>query len=202
MTAFRVGLTGGIASGKSTVARLFEELGIAVYDTDLISRQLMQPGKAGFEQAVSHFGSGILDAQHGINRSELRRIVFENPEERTWLEGVLHPLIREESQRLISAPQTGPYAILVVPLMFETKFDQLVQHIVVIDCPIEVQRHRLLLRDNCSPDLAEKMIGAQMSNAERLIRANSVIDNSTDKDLRPEVLRLHTVLKRLALMTN
>jgi len=162
----------------------------------------MQPGQAGFEQAVFHFGSGILDAQHGIDRTALRKIVFENREARTWLEGMLHPLIREESQRLISVAQPGPYTLLVVPLMFETKFDQLVQHVVVIDCPIEVQRRRLLLRDNCTPDLAEKMIGAQMSNAERLEHADSVIDNSSDKDLRPDVLKLHAALNRLALMTN
>ncbi len=194
---FRVGLTGGIASGKTTISRLFEELGITVIDTDTISHELMKPGQPAYQQSIEHFGQVIVNDDSTINRRLLREKVFNQPDEKKWLEEMIHPLIWEEAEKAISSAKSE-YVILVVPLMFETGFQHMLDHVIAIDCPASVQKSRLMQRDNIDPDLAGKMIATQMSNKERISRADSVIHNTDDEDRSAEIQHLYRHLKRMA----
>lgn len=194
---FRVGLTGGIASGKSTISQLFEELGITVIDTDFISHELMKPGQKAYQKTVQHFGSEILDSDLNLKRGLLRKKVFDQPDQKEWLENMIHPLIQERSELEIQAAQSE-YALLVVPLMFESGFDQLVDYIVAIDCPASVQKKRLMERDGIDETLAEKMISAQFSNDHRISLSNQLLQNKDDGDRVKDVKHLHEKLKQLA----
>ena len=194
----RVGLTGGIASGKSLISSLFSELDVKVIDTDIISHQLMQTGEPAYLAAVQHFGPEILNPDKTINRAKLRQIVFDQPEEKQWLEKMIHPLIRKTALDAMREAQDDAYAIMVVPLMFESGFDQLLDHIVVIDCPPHIQKHRLMQRDGIDAGLADKMIAAQMSNAERLSKADSIIANKNEHDRSQDVSILDRKLREIA----
>ena len=176
----RIGLTGGIASGKSTLANALQQLGIPVIDADLVSRELMRPGESGYRASVDHFGPEILDEQGRIDRVALRRRVFEDPQERLWLEQMLHPMIRQRIEQTITEleqRQAGDLVLVVVPLLFESGFDDLVDVSVAIDCPRELQIQRLRERDNLDTELARRMIEAQLSNDQRLARADLSIRN-------------------------
>ena len=189
---FAVGLTGGIASGKTRISNLFAELGVPVIDTDVISRKLLEPGQLAYQQVCTHFGSDILDADDRIDRARLRKIVFTDPDEKSWLETMLHPLIYQRSHEAVLEHSRTDYVLVVIPLLFETNFQSLVDRILVVDCPPEVQIERLVKRDNIDEDLARKMISQQLGNAERLTRAHDVIDNrSNDSDLQTQVESLH-----------
>ena len=176
----RIGLTGGIASGKSTLANALQQYGIPVIDADLVSRELMQPGESGYRASIDHFGPEILDEQGRIDRPALRRRVFEDPQERLWLEQMLHPMIRQRIEQTIAEleqRQAGDLVLVVVPLLFESGFDDLVDVSVAIDCPRELQMQRLRERDGLDTELARRMIEAQMSNDQRLARADLSIRN-------------------------
>ena len=189
---FAVGLTGGIASGKTRISNLFAELGVPVIDTDVISRKLLEPGELAYRQVCDHFGSDILDADDRIDRARLREIVFTDPDEKSWLETMLHPLIYQRSHEAVLEHSRKNYVLVVIPLLFETNFQSLVDRILVVDCPPEVQIERLVKRDNIDEDLAGKMISQQLGNAARLARAHDVIDNrSNDSDLPSQVKSLH-----------
>jgi dephospho-CoA kinase len=189
---FSVGLTGGIASGKTTISNLFARLGVPVIDTDIISRQLLEPGELAFEQVCSHFGAEIQDADGAIDRSRLRKIVFNNPDEKSWLETMLHPLIYQRSHDAITAHAAADWVLVVVPLLFETNFQSLVDRILVVDCPAEQQIERLVKRDRIDESLAHKMLSQQLGNTERIARAHDIIDNrSEDADLESQVERLN-----------
>ncbi|MDH3635293.1 MAG: dephospho-CoA kinase [Gammaproteobacteria bacterium] len=189
---FAVGLTGGIASGKTRISNLFAELGVPVIDTDVISRKLLEPGELAYQQVCSHFGSDILDADERIDRTRLRKIVFTAADEKSWLETMLHPLIYQRSHEAVLEHSRASYVLVVIPLLFETNFQSLVDRILVVDCPPEVQIERLVKRDNIDEDLARKMISQQLGNSARLARAHDVIDNrSNDSDLRSQVESLH-----------
>ena len=195
---FRVGLTGGIASGKSTISRLFSDLGITVIDTDIISHQLMQINQAAYIQAKQHFGIDILNEDGSIQRSILRQIIFDQPQQKEWLEKMIHPLIRQETVEQINNVASGDYVLIVVPLMFETGFNQLVDHVIAIDCPAETQLKRLLERDKIDSQLSKKMIAAQMDNQSRLSKADSILQNSDNRNRRQDVLQIHLKLIKLA----
>ncbi len=196
---FAVGLTGGIASGKTTVSDLFAALGVPVIDTDVISRQLLEPGELAFEQVREHFGDGILHGDGSIDRKSLREIVFNNRDAKTWIETMLHPLIFQRSLEAIHDSAGGSYVLVVVPLLFETNFQSLVDRVLAVDCPAELQIERLVRRDGIDAGLAQKMLEQQLSNAERLARAHDVIDNREDgKNLAPQVESLHREYLRLA----
>ncbi len=195
---FKVGLTGGIASGKSVISRLFAELGVKVIDTDRISHQLMQPGQPAYARAVEHFGPGIVKPDQTIDRALLRQQVFDDPEQRHWLEQMIHPMIRQAAIEAMLSASSGDYVILVVPLLFESGFDALVDHTVAIDCPPALQIQRLQQRDGISSQLAEQMIAAQLSNAQRLQKADSVIANHDDGDRSTQVQAMHQHLMQLA----
>jgi len=187
-----IGLTGGIASGKTTISDLFAKLEVPVVDTDIISRKLLQPGELAYDQVRGHFGASLLNADDKIDRARLREIVFSNPREKSWLETMLHPLIYQRSHDAIVANTTASYVLVVIPLLFETNFQALVDRILVVDCPPEQQIERLVKRDHINEALAQKMLSQQLQNSERIARAHDIIDNrSADADLESQVKTLH-----------
>lgn len=201
-----VGLTGGIGSGKSTVARLFGELGVHWVDADDVAREVVEPGAPALARIAEHFGEGILTSEGALDRGRLRGIVFENPEQRAWLERLLHPVIREELVRQLEQPSSAgaspasdegdkyslPYVILVSPLLLETDQHQLVDRIVVVDVPTDVQIERTMARDTNSREQVERIIAAQMPRERRLERADAIIDNNRPMDeVVSQVRELH-----------
>ena len=199
---FRVGLTGGIASGKSTISQLFSALNIPVIDTDLISHQLMQKGQEAYLKTVEHFGAEILNPDGAINRAMLRQIIFTQAAQKTWLEYLLHPLIRARTELQISQSKPADYALVVVPLMFETGFNKFLDHIIAIDCPPSTQLDRLMHRDHIQRELAQKMIDAQLTNEQRMQQADSCVQNQDNGSRSQDVLQLHTKLLSLAHKNN
>ena len=195
-----VGLTGGIASGKTTVSNLFSNLGTPIIDTDLISRQLLELNQPGYQKVVVHFGDGLLIKDGQIDRRKLRRIVFNDKDEKHWLEAALHPMIYQQAQQQIELYQHAPYVIVVIPLLFETDFQALVNRILVIDCRAETQIERLIARDGVELNLAQQMLAQQWSNEARLQHADDVIhnDNELDVELSLQVTRLHQKYLTLA----
>jgi len=189
---FSVGLTGGIASGKTTISNLFADLGVPIIDTDIISRNLLAPGEQAYHQVCAHFGSEILQANGDIDRGALRKIIFSNPQQKTWLETMLHPLIFQRSHDAILENSRAKYVLVVVPLLFETNFQSLVDRILVVDCSFDQQIARLMKRDDIDETLAHSMLDQQFSNSERLKRAHDVINNREDDiDLASQVDALH-----------
>jgi dephospho-CoA kinase len=196
---FSVGLTGGIASGKTTISNLFAEQGVPIVDTDVISRELLEPGEHAFNQVCNHFGRRILGPDDQIDRAELRRIVFTDATEKSWLETMLHPLIFQRSHNAMLEHSRSDYVVVVVPLLFETNFQSLVDRILVVNCPAELQIERLVKRDQIDEELARNMLSQQMSNAERLARAHDVIENrGNEKELASQVASLHQSYLKLA----
>lgn len=194
----RIGLTGGIASGKSTVAGFFGELGADVIDTDEIARTLVRPGSAALTRIVERFGADVLTADGALDRRRLRAIVFGDPESRRQLEAILHPPIRAEALARAEA-STAPYAVIVVPLLFETGFDRLVDRRLVVDCPESQQIDRLVARDGVGEVEARAMLAAQLTRSERKQRADDCIDNSGSlASTRSRVRELHERYLQLA----
>lgn len=198
MSGFVVGLTGGIGSGKSTVADLFVAQGAALVDTDVIAHQLTAAGGAAMPQIVATFGPALANEQGALDRSAMRRMVFADPSARGRLETILHPLIRQISdQRCTEA--TAPYVILAVPLLVESgSYSERCDRIAVVDCPETVQISRVMARNGLSENEVRAILKAQASREQRLAIANEVIDNGAGlTNLYPRVAELH--LKYLAL---
>lgn len=196
---FSVGLTGGIAAGKTTLGKLFAGLGVPVIDTDVISRKLLEPGELAYDQVCDHFGSAILGSNNAIDRAKLRQIVFSNSDEKTWLEAMLHPLIFKRCQDAILEHRLATYVLIVIPLLFETNFQALIDRILVIDCPPEIQLERLVKRDHIDETLALNMLAQQLSNSARLARAHDVVDNSKNAtNLESQVEALHQLYLQLS----
>ena len=187
------GLTGGIGSGKSTVARLFGEHGVHWVDADDVAREVVEPGTPALERISEHFGKKILTSEGALDRAQLRGIVFEKPEERAWLERLLHPIIREELIRQLNPENYQlPYVLLVSPLLLETDQHELVDRIIVIDVPEDTQIERTMARDTNSREQVERIIAAQISREDRLARADEVIDNDRPLDeVTRQVRELH-----------
>ncbi|MGI9259663.1 MAG: dephospho-CoA kinase [Gammaproteobacteria bacterium] len=196
---FRVGLTGGIASGKTTVAEMLAELGAGVVDTDDIAREVVEPGEAGLKSIEREFGSDVLLETGELDRVTMRKLVFQDADARSRLEAILHPLIRERT--LAKADELdSPYAVIVVPLLVETDFDKIVDHVVVVDCPRETQVERLMQRDGIDEAAAEAMLAAQTDRALRNAKADDLIDNSVARSaVREQARGLHERLLELAL---
>lgn len=174
-----VGLTGGIGSGKSTVARMFGALGVHWVDADDVAREVVEPGTPALKQIVGHFGHDILLPDGGLDRAALRQVVFDAPEERAWLEGLLHPVIREELVRQLNpSDYVLPYVLLVSPLLLETDQHQLVDKVVVVDVPVEIQIERTMARDDNARDQVQRIIDAQIPREQRLQKADEVVDNN------------------------
>jgi dephospho-CoA kinase len=186
-----LGLTGGIGSGKSAAAQCFVDLGVHLVDADNAARWVVEPGRPALAQIAEHFGAGVLQADGTLNRSALRELIFKEPQQRVWLEGLLHPLIREEIRQYLARAESA-YAILVSPLLLETSQHQMVQRVLVIDVPESVQIERTVLRDRTNEEQVRAILKAQASREERLSRADDVIVNDRDPAwLKSEVERLH-----------
>ncbi len=191
MHPFTVALTGGIASGKSEIARRFAALGASVVDADVVAREIVQPGMPALEEIAATFGKQMLDASGSLERAEMRALIFGDADARRRLETILHPRVRAEMLVRTDAAQ-GPYALLVIPLLVETAGYDWVDRILVVDLPRELQLARAIARDRMAPSLAEAMIDAQASREQRLAAADDVIDNSGAPDaLDAQVAALH-----------
>jgi dephospho-CoA kinase len=187
-----VGLTGGIGSGKSAAADEFARLGATLVDTDIIAHELTRAGGAAMPQLERAFGREMLDATGAMHRARMRERAFADPTARKLLEGLLHPLIREESQRRIQAAQ-GPYVVHVVPLLVESPdYRKRVDRVLVVDCPEDLQVARVRTRSALPESQVRAIIASQATRAERLAAADDVIDNSGSLDaLRKQVAALH-----------
>jgi len=186
-----VGLTGGIASGKSAVAGVFASLGAGLIDTDVVAREVVAPGEPGLAAVSSAFGDRVMLPSGELDRTAVRRLVFEDDAKRRQLESLLHPLIRARTLAKL-AEVHAPYAIIAVPLLVETDFARLVDRVLVVDCPEHVQLERLMKRDAIPRPEALAMLRAQADRATRLKAAHDVIDNSgTREATRTQVEVLH-----------
>ncbi len=186
-----VGLTGGIGSGKSTVAQFFRECGITVIDADKISHQLLASDPAIEKKIAQRFGNSILQANGSLDRIQLRERVFRSKPDRLWLEALLHPIIKSEIIKLAAAAKT-PYLIVEIPLLIEAQFQDAVQRVLVVDCPEELQIQRVAKRDATPVDIIKAIIQNQASRNERLQHAHDVLVNEEDLEtLRKKVQLLH-----------
>lgn len=195
-----IGLTGGIGSGKSTVAKMFGDLGVHWVDADIVAREVVEPGSPALAEIASHFGDNILQSDGTLDRAALRTIVFQDEGEREWLEGLLHPTIRDELARQLQPEGYDlPYVLLVSPLLLETDQHTLVRKAIVVDVPEETQIERTMSRDDNDREQVERIIAAQMPRKHRLERADFVIHNDAPLDqVRRNVESLHRELTDLA----
>jgi dephospho-CoA kinase len=195
----RIGLTGGIASGKSTVTQRFAELGVPVIDADVASRNAVEPGKPGLAQVVQRFGGGILDADGRLDRRALRNLIFEDSSLRQALDAILHPLIRAEMERE-AAQATAPYVVMAIPLLVEGgSAGKRVDRVLVVDADETLQIQRLQARDGSSEQQARAILSSQATRAARLSHADDVLLNAGSvAELRQAVDRLHEQYLQLA----
>jgi len=191
----RIGLTGGIGSGKSTVARLFAERGVSVLDADQVARDLLQPGQPALAVLVERYGPGLLKEGH-LDRSLLKQLIFTRPAERHWLDTLLHPLVYRQLEILMAATPDTPYHLLVIPLLIESGRRDFVDRLWVVDCAETLQRQRVAQRDGLDAALIERIMASQCSRTDRLTAADAVIDNTGScETLYPQVERLHQALR-------
>ena len=187
---FKIGLTGGIASGKTTVADNFAELGLPVIDTDVIARQIVWPGGPALDEIRERFGDSVIDESGELNRSAMRELIFSDDEQRLALENILHPKIGAETRRQ-STVAGGDYQVIVVPLLVGSPLLQFVDRVLVVDCDENTQVERLLARDAESIQQARKIISAQPSRDERLAIADDIISNNHGlAEIKQQVLLL------------
>jgi dephospho-CoA kinase len=195
---WRVGLTGGIASGKSTVATLFAAIGVPVIDLDQVAREVVAPGTPLLEAVLARFGSKLRASDGGLDRRALREIVFADPTARAGLEALLHPAIRERAEQQLQAA-AGPYQMVVEPLLAERQSQGRYQRVLLVDCDEALQRERLAARDGASPELVEAQLAAQATRAQRRAVADDVLENTGPQaQLAPAVQALHERYLRLA----
>ena len=188
---FVVGLTGGIGSGKSAATAIFEDLGIDVVDADLASREAVLPGSKALDQIQKKFGNEILLEDQSLNRAKLREIIFDNSEDKTWLEQLLHPEIRHIIQSKLEN-SSSEYVILVSPLLFETDQHEFCNTTILIDSSMNSQVSRTSKRDSVSEDSVKKIISAQMSRDDKLKIAKIVINNDDSlEQLESNVKKVH-----------
>lgn len=186
-----VGLTGGIGSGKSAAMAVFEKLGIGCVDADVVAREVVEPGQPALSAIAKRFGDAVLTEDGRLDRSALRRRIFSDSDEKRWLEALLHPLIRSEMQRQLTA-QSSPYSVLVAPLLFENNLDRECDTSVLIDVPESVQVERVVARDGGSEEQARAIIRQQMPREEKLKRADHVVSNTGSlDDLEAQLVALH-----------
>lgn len=196
---FIVGLTGGIGSGKSTIARAFKRLGVRVIDADQASRAVVEPGSDALSAIINHFSDDQLLIDGQLNRAVLREIIFDNPEQKVWLEELLHPLIGEWITMQVQQPSSSPYIILESPLLFETDQYKSVNTSLLVDLSPDLQKHRASKRDGVSTEQIQAIIDTQMSRERKISIANYIFDNSlTLESIDKRVLNLHHQFENLA----
>ena len=194
----RIGLTGGIASGKSLVAAVFADLGVPVIDTDVIAREVVAPGQPALGEIRERFGEEILDATGNLDRAVMRERIFAGEQARRDLEFLLHPRITEETRRQADIAG-GVYQVIVVPLLVDSALAQWVDYVVVVDCDEDTQIKRLLARDEETVEQSRRILAAQTSREERLAIADYVIHNDQNLiDTRDQVRALHQIFRGLA----
>lgn len=197
-----IALSGGVASGKSTVANLFAQLGVPIIDADIIARQVVAKGSQPLRHIISHFGEQLLLANGELDRAKLRDIIFNNEQQRIWLNQYLHPIIQQETNRQIQQIES-PYLIWVVPLLIENQLCKFADRILIIDTLASNQLARLQKRDNINENLAKNMLSSQVSNTERLSYADDIIVNSGQSSaLFSQVEHLHNKYLRLSKKRN
>ena len=198
MAMLRVGLTGGIGSGKSTVANLFARYGVPIVDTDVIAREVIAPGQPALREIVEAFGTELADPQGQLDRARLRQRVFDDPAARRQLEAILHPRIRAAAKERLAALDS-PYCLIVVPLLVETNFVDIIDRVLVVDTDEQRQLERTSKRDRVPIEAVRKITAAQAKREARLARADDVIVNDgTIEDLERQVERLHSRYLALA----
>ncbi|UJZ94234.1 dephospho-CoA kinase [Photobacterium damselae subsp. damselae] len=189
--SFVVGLTGGIGSGKTTVANLFARYGVDLIDADIIARDVVAPNSAGLAAIIDKFGADITLENGELDRAQLRQLIFSNPELKEWLNQLLHPMIRQQMLAQIQA-STSPYCLLIVPLMVENNLQALTQRLLVVDVDEQVQIQRTQQRDKVPLEQVKKILASQASRSERLAAADDVITNNDDEQaLYSQVEKLH-----------
>jgi len=197
-SVLRIGLTGGIASGKSTVADMFAELGVPVIDTDVIAREVVAPGEPALDEIAERFGEQVIDAAGNLDRGTMRELIFSDDSARIDLEAILHPRIGAETRRQADAAG-GDYQLIVVPLLTGSPLRRFVDRVLVIDCDEDTQIRRLLERDAETVEQAQRIIASQASRNARLKIANDVIVNQGSlEQTQTAVSRLHQIYLRLA----
>lgn len=186
-----VALTGGIGSGKSTIANAFAELGVDVVDADVIARQVVEPGQPALQAISEKFGHEMLNADGTLNRASLRQRIFSEPADKLWLNNLLHPLIHQQTRRQLAESQS-PWSLWVVPLLVENNLHQLADRVLVVDVEPSIQLARTMARDNISLEHANKILAAQATREARLAVADDVIDNSgLPESVAPLIAALH-----------
>jgi len=194
----RIGLTGGIASGKSTVADMFADLGVPVIDTDIIAREVVKPGEPAIDEIRERFGDAVIDTEGRLDRAAMRKIIFADETARLDLEAILHPRIGAEVRRQAETSD-GPYQLIVVPLLVGSPLREYVDRVLVVDCDEKTQIQRLLKRDSESIEQAQKILDSQASREERLAIADDVIINDQELEkIQSQVIELHRHYQRLA----
>ena len=195
VAALSVALTGGIASGKSTVADLFADRGAVIIDSDLLAREVVEPGTEGLAEIIDRFGAGVLDGDGRLNRAGLGEIIFADETARQDLNRIIHPRVRARRTELIAAAPDDAVSISVIPLLVETGVRDRFAGIILVDLPVAEQLRRLMARNHMTADQAQARIRGQATRAERLAVADWVIDNSgTPVNLPPQVDRVWTQL--------
>jgi dephospho-CoA kinase len=194
----KVGLTGGIGCGKTTVSDLFAGLGAPVLDADQVARELTEKGQPGLAQIREAFGESILNEDGSLNRLQLKKLIFADAERKRKLEAILHPLIFDALTAKIGRLK-APYCILSIPLLFETKMEPAVDRILVVDCPVELQIERVSKRDKLDIETIRAIIGSQVSRDYRRKHADDLLDTSqTDNPLAEQVKKLHNLYLSLS----
>nr|WP_202631304.1 dephospho-CoA kinase [Pantoea ananatis] len=191
-------MTGGIGSGKSTIAGYFAASGVDIIDADVIAREVVEPGTPALQAIIERYGDAILTEQGTLQRSRLREIIFATPDEKTWLNALLHPLINARTQQL-KAQAASPYVLWVVPLLVENRLQRQADRVLVVDTDEETQLRRTLQRDNVSLEQAKRILAAQATRQQRLDCADDIIDNSgAPEKALPQVAKLHQLYLKLA----
>lgn len=187
----KIGLTGGIGSGKTTVTQLFAALNVPIIDADELAHQLVAVGQPALERIQTEFGAAVINADGSLNRKEMRERIFSDAAAKKTLEVILHPLIYAAIQTKINQ-LTAAYCIICVPLLFETQMTAIADRILIIDCPVGQQIERVKLRDQLTREKIQAIIDSQISRENRLSKADDIINNSaTDADLGQQVKALH-----------
>lgn len=196
-----IGLTGGIGAGKTTVLAMFNEQGVPTCSADIISKEILDTDQHTFDTIVKHFGRDIINRNNSLDRKKLRDKIFNFPNEKKWLEDLLHPLIKQKISDF-SKSTKYPYCVIEVPLLFEVKWQDLFDRILNIDCPEEIQLSRTMQRDNSSQEAALKIIQSQVSRQERVSDSDDLIENTGDLvELRKQVEQLHHKYLKLSSST-
>lgn len=198
MALLRVGLTGGIGSGKSTICQQFSSLGAPVIDSDDIARSVVAVGQPALQKLEQHFGKHILNSDGSLNRAALRDIIFNNPPQKNYVETLLHPLILQQIQ-IDLEDITYPYVIIEIPLLFEAGWQTYVDQVLVVDLPEHLQIERLMKRDGLGRDKLQQIIDNQLSRSERSKNADQIIDNSKNQqEISQQILEIHQHYLQLA----